>query len=164
MGASLEWLQLDPRQLFGEQLWPDCAGGLGGRPEKGPPKNLKGQRNLLNNVLADTMVVHREEGAKEHCLFWGLEWPAHSSPVAEQWAQWPRVTSLYTALLTLCVLDQYIPSVLSPSPSLPSLTLSPLSFVASIILHLYWFYLVSAWVALSPLSHVSLVTYCSYSE
>lgn len=36
-------------------------------------KSKRDKRNLPNNVFADTIVVHREEGAKEHCLFWGHE-------------------------------------------------------------------------------------------
>lgn len=31
-----------------------------------------GQKDLLNNVVADTMVLHREEGPKEHCLFYEM--------------------------------------------------------------------------------------------
>ena len=132
---------------------------------KGTSKNLKGQRNLLNNVLADTMVVHRVEGAKEHCLFWGLEWPAHSSPVAEQWAQWPRVTSLYTALLTLCVLDQYIPSVLSLTPPTSPLFFCFLPALLLILhLHSYRFCLFSAWVASGPPSAASGAAHRTYSE
>lgn len=45
--ASLKLLQLDPGQLFRQQHWPDCTGGLRAGPEKGTSKKLQRDKGFF---------------------------------------------------------------------------------------------------------------------
>lgn len=88
---------------------------------KGTSKNLKGQRNLLNNVLADTMEVHREEGAKEHCLFWHM----NDQCIPLQWLSSERSDQEWQVFTPLCWHSVCLTNtffLFTPSPSFLSLS------------------------------------------